>query len=232
MNSLTGEDQARLLREALRVYRRYALEVVESLGFCPYAERCRKEGHTREIVVLDAEATVETLLPVVHTLAEDDSVEVGLILLPRSRSDRLTHARLVERLRRAHQDEPGGLVMAMEGFHPEATADLSNPEKLVPFVRRTPDPTIQLVRLSVLNQLRRNAADHGTAFFDPSKMTVDAFLQTPPQKPLHVRIAEANLETAKAKTVEVIEALYADILRDREASYGDLARRLAEGSRG
>jgi hypothetical protein len=223
VNTLTEEDEARLREQVLRVYRRYAVEVVEALGFCPYAERCRKEGHTRELVALDETPTVQSLMSAVHELANDKNVEVGLILLPRVKADRLAHARFVEQLRRAHQDEPGGLVMAMEGFHPEAAADLSSPEKLVPFVRRTPDPTIQLVRLEVLNQFRRNASDHGTAFFDPTKMTVDAFLQATPPKPLHVRIAEANFETTKAKTVEAIQAIYEGILRDRQASYGDVA---------
>lgn len=102
--TLSEEDEARLKREAQRVYRRYAAEIVEALGFCPYAERCRKEGHTREIVVLDATPTVESLLPAVHTLASDANVEVGLILLPRVKATRLEHARLVEQLRRAHQD--------------------------------------------------------------------------------------------------------------------------------
>lgn len=208
--------------EVVRVYRRYAEEVVEALGFCPYAARCRLEGHTREVVVFDVEPTVTSLMPIVHALAADTNVEVGLILLPCTRADRLAHARLVEQVRRAHQDEPGGLVMAMEGFHPDASVDMTNPEKLIPFVRRTPDATIQLVRLSVLNQFRRGVQDNGTAFFDPSKMTVDAFLNTTPPKPLHVRIAEANFETTKRKTPEAIEAVYEDIRRDRDASYGSI----------
>ncbi len=210
------------VREAVRVYRRYAVEIVEALGYCPYAARCRAEGGTRELVSLDETPTVERALPLVREAADDARVEVALLIFPRAALSRLELSRFVERLRRAHQDEPGGLVMAMEGFHPEAPPDLSSADKLVPFVRRTPDPTIQLVRHEVLLRIRR-AGDHGTAFFDPSKMSLDALLAAPAPKPLHRQIADANLETTKARTVEAIERIYADIRRDRDETYARLA---------
>lgn len=214
------QDEA-LAREAVRIYRRYAVEVVEALRFCPYAERARVEGRTREVVSFDETLALERVLPLVHEAARDPHVEIGLLLFPRLRIERLALARFVETLRRAHQDEPGGLVMAMEGFHPDATADLASADRLVPFVRRTPDPTIQLVRHEVLLRVRR-AGDHGTAFFDPSCMSLEALLATPARKPLHRQIAEANLETAKARTVEAIERIYDDIRRDRQESYAKL----------
>lgn len=210
-----------LAREAVRVYRRYAIEIVEALRFCPYAERCRLEGRTRELVSLDDALHVERVLPLVHAAARDGQVEIGLLLFPRLTIERLAFARFVEQLRRAHQDEPGGLVMAMEGFHPDAPADLSSADRLVPFVRRTPDPTIQLVRHEVLLRVRR-AGDHGTAFFDPSRMSLEALLAAPAPKPLHRQIAEANLETTRARTVEAIERIHDDIRRDREESYARL----------
>jgi hypothetical protein len=216
---IAAEDEAgALAREAVRVYRRYAVEIVEALRFCPYAERSRLEGHTRELVCLDETLDVERVLRRVHEAARDVEVEIGLLLFPRLRIERLAFARFVEQLRRAHQDEPGGLVMAMEGFHPDAPADLSSADRLVPFVRRTPDPTIQLVRHEVLLRVRR-ASDHGTAFFDPSRMSLDALLATPAPKPLHRQIADANLETTKTRTVEAIERIYEDIRRDRDESY-------------
>jgi hypothetical protein len=209
------------------VYRRYAVEIVEALRFCPYAERARKDGHTRELVSLDAELSTERALALVHEAAADPRVEIGLLLFPRVKVTRLELSRFVERLRRAHQDEPGGLVMAMEGFHPEAPADLASADRLVPFVRRTPDPTIQLVRHEVLLGVRR-AGDHGTAFFDPSRMSLEEMLRTPAPKPLHRQIAEANLETTRARGVEAIEAIFDDIRRDRDESYARLAREAEE----
>jgi len=222
----TTRDSA-LAREAVRVYRRYAVEIVEALRFCPYAERCRLEGRTREIVSLEETPTLERTLPLVHRAARELDVEIALLLFPRASLDRLALARFVEQLRRAHQAEPGGLVMAMEGFHPDASADLESADRHVPFVRRTPDPTIQLVRLEVLLRVRRSG-DHGTAFFDPSRMSLDTLLASPAPVPLHQQIAKNNLETTRERTVEAIEHVYADIRRDRDESY---ARVFAERAR-
>lgn len=212
-----------LAREAVRVYRRYAVEIVEALRFCPYAERCRLEGRTRELVSLEETPTLERTLGLVHRAAHDPEVEIALLLFPRASVGRLELARFVERLRRAHQDEPGGLVMAMETFHPDAGPDLESADRHVPFVRRTPDPTIQLVRHEVLLRVRR-AGDHGTAFFDPSRMSLEALLAAPAAVPLHQQIAKNNLETTRDRTVDAIEHIYADIQRDRDESYARIRR--------
>lgn len=210
-----------LRAECLRVYRRYALEVVEALGFCPYAERCRAEGRTREVVVLEADLDLDRELSLVDEIARDERVEVALLLHPRLRTSRIALARFVESLRSAHQRSATGLVMAMEGFHPDASADTSAPERLVPFVRRTPDPTIQLVRHSVLDRVRRGTTQ-GTAFFDPSAMDLEALLRAPTQRPLHERIAETNLETVRERGVADIASVIDAILADRDASYAKL----------
>ncbi|AKF04688.1 DUF1415 family protein [Sandaracinus amylolyticus] len=217
---MSANDDA-LVRECLRVYRRYAVEIVETLDFCPYAARCREEGRTREVVVLARELDLERALAEVAPLAADTHVEVALMIWPRVRCTRLDLARFVERLRSAHQAAPGGLVMAMEGFHPDADADVRAPERLVPFVRRTPDPTIQLVRHAVLDRVRR-ATPSGTAFFDPSRMSFEELLRSPAPRPIHERIAEANHATVQRLTIERVRASMDDILRDRDAAYAAL----------
>lgn len=214
-------DDAELERECRRVYRRYAIEIVEALGFCPYAERCRTEGRTREVVLLDRTFDLERALDEVRSLAADEVVEVALMIFPRLDVTRLELARFVETLRAAHQASAGGLVMAMEGFHPDAEADLRTPERLVPFVRRTPDPTIQLVRHSVLERVRR-AIPSGTGFFDPSTMNLEELLRAPPPTPLHERIAHANHETVETLGVNGVCERLDDIRRDRERSYAEL----------
>ncbi|MBX7194434.1 MAG: DUF1415 family protein [Sandaracinaceae bacterium] len=224
------EDEA-FVHEVVRVYRRYAAEIVERFRFCPYAERCRAEGGTREIVCLDVTPDLERSLALVRSAADDRRVEIGLLIFPNATLTRLELSRFVEQLRRAHQNEPGGLVMAMEAFHPDASADLDSADRHVPFVRRTPDPTIQLVRHEVLLQVRR-AGDHGTAFFDPSRMSLDALLAAPAPVPLHTQIARANLETTKEHGVAAIEEIYADIRRDRDQSYARVRGEVALTTRG
>jgi hypothetical protein len=217
----TPDADTALTRECLRVYRRYALEIVEALGFCPYAERCRAEGRTREVVVLARELDLERGLRELEPLAADEQVEVALMIWPRVQVSRAELARFVERLRAAHQAQPGGLVMAMEGFHPDAEADLRAPERLVPFVRRTPDPTIQLVRHAVLERVRR-ATPTGTAFFDPARLSLEALLASPPPRALHERIAETNHATVHRLGETEVRARLDDILHDRDASYAAL----------
>jgi hypothetical protein len=219
-----SELDTRLARECLRVYRRYAIEIVEALGFCPYAERCRAEGRTREVVVLRRELDLERALVDVDSIAREDHVEVALLIFPRVVVARLALARFVEALRAAHQRAPGGLVMAMEGFHPDADPDLSAPEKLVPFVRRTPDVTIQLVRHTVLDRVRRGT-QQGTAFFDPSSMSLDALLHDASPKPLHARIGEANHRTVERLGAREVARILDDIRADRDAAYAALGER-------
>jgi hypothetical protein len=214
-------DPDALTRACLRVYRRYAVEVVEALGFCPYAERCRVESHTREVVVLDDRPDPARALAEVEALVPDDGVEVALLIWPRLPLDRARFSRFVQDVRAAHQARAGGLVFAMEGFHPEALPDLETPERLIPFVRRTPDPTIQLVRHSVLTHVRRGTPQ-GTAFFDPTMLDLEALLREPVRAPLHERIAGTNHATVLALGADAVQARLDDILADRDRTYRGL----------
>ena len=159
---MTRDADARLVAEALRLYRRYAVEIVEELSFCPYAAKTREDGRTRELVVVGASPSDEEILEAVTTLAEDLDGEVGFVILPRVALDQPSLGHRVEDLRKAHAAAGGGhAVMAIEGFHPRAAADVTAAERLTPFVRRTPDPTLQLTRLAVLEKVRRGVRAAG-----------------------------------------------------------------------
>ncbi|MDW8247612.1 MAG: DUF1415 family protein [Sandaracinaceae bacterium] len=204
--------------EAIRLYRRYAIEVVEAFRLCPYAAKARMDGKVHEVVCLEEEPDVPGVLSRVQAIVSMREVEIGLLLFPRVRMNRLEWARFVEALRKAHQAEASGMVMAMEAFHPDAAADVRDPERLIPFLRRTPDPTIQLVRLEVLERVRKGH-DDGTVFVDPSETSLDFWLSQPATPSLRERIARANHETVLAHGVAFFEALFADIFRDRDQSY-------------
>ncbi len=212
-------SDARLIGEAVRVYRRYAIEIVEALGFCPYAERCREEGRTREVVLTAPIPSDADVLGAIEAVADDEEIEIGLVLLPRLEIAAPRFGRWVEHLRKTHAAARGGApVLALEGFHPDAQADTSCADRLTPYVRRTPDPTVQLTRLSVLDRVRRGTPQ-GTAFFDPSKMDLDALLSSEERRPLHDRIAEKNLATVLELGVPAVSRRIEDILRDRDESY-------------
>ncbi len=224
MRPLIDHDEG-LRREALRVYRRYAAEIVEAFGLCPWAERARRQGRVREVVLVGAEPVTLAgdATEAVERIARDASVEVGLLILPRSPHDLLGHQRFVARLREAHagRTPEGQPPLAMAAFHPEAKADTRDPARLVPFVRRTPDPTVQLVRLSVLDRVR-GGTPGGTGFIDPETVDLRTLLEAPERAPLHERVAEANLRTIERVGVAHLSALLDAIRRDRDAAYARL----------
>ncbi len=104
-------------------------------------------------------------------------------------------------------------------FHPDAEPDTDEPERLIPFLRRTPDPTIQLVRASVLDRVRAGTPQ-GTQFVDVSDL--DANLEY--AVPLRERIARVNLATAERMGVAELKRRMDAIVEDRHATYEKLAR--------
>ncbi|MGH7285881.1 MAG: DUF1415 family protein [Polyangiaceae bacterium] len=206
-------------REAVRVYRRYQLEIVEACGLCPWAERARLDGRVRERVIL-GEPKSEALARIAE-LAEDEEVEIGLLLFPKLTIDRAGFDRFIAKLQDADRErhELGQIPFMFAAFHPDAAADLSHPERLIPFLRRTPDPTIQLVRASVVDRMR-SRVPQGTQFFDPSLLDA-APIDTGPQ--LREKIAQTNMATVKRMGVDELRAKLDDILRDRNDTYRALA---------
>jgi len=210
-------EDVELVREATRIYLRYATEFVEALGLCPWATQAREEGHTRVEVVL---GDVPDAHAVLDAFSADTGVAVGLLVFPRlGHLSRPEFERRVAALREADQNRHGSPPMALAAFHPDARADLGTPARLVPFIRRSPDPTIQCVRIAALADVRR-PFDAGTDYVDPSTVDLAEFLSRPVKKPLHERVAHANLQTIERVGVEEAERILAAIFADRDATYG------------
>lgn len=219
------QDQKRRLEEAaIAVYERYEIEVVERYTLCPWAERSRQEGRTRQLVCHDVEPDIESALPFFAELAADERVEVGFVLYPRVVWTRSRFERFVSEARELDQARAGdgGPAFAAAAFHPVASADLeakTQPYQLVPFVRRSPDPTIQLIRRTVLAAVRR-PGDGGTGYVDPSTITdLREFLSRPKKKPLHERVAGANYDTVQRVGTDEFEQVFAALARDRRERY-------------
>jgi hypothetical protein len=94
-------------------------------------------------------------------------------------------------------------------------------------LRRTPDPTLQFLRASVLENIR-NGASQGTQFVNMASL--DAALSGTGQPPLRERIARANMATAERVGFDVVKGLFDDIRRDRDETYRALAARVEHGS--
>jgi hypothetical protein len=229
---ISPELRSELASATLEVYERYAVEVVERFGFCPWARASRESGQVTLRVVFSADHDdfAESLQHLEELHRQAPSTDIALVIYPLLDLDRLGFEDYARRLRTRAEQGPGlGLGrlddFAMAAFHPSANADLSHPDRLVPYVRRSPDPTLQLVRKSALFSIK--GLTQGTAFLDVSALTPDAFkaLQEPAPKAVRERIAEQNLATVRDAGTAAIDAVMADIARQREAAHERLLAR-------
>lgn len=226
-----GLEEDAWTEQALRLYRRYELEIVGALNLCPWAEKARLEGRVREHILLQTEdASVE---PSLLALRDADSardaptaapeVDVALLIYPRLQIGRVDFDDFAARIRDAEaaRHELGRVPFVSAVFHPLATPDRSQPERLIPFLRRTPDPTIQFVRASILERVRERAPQ-GTQFVDLASLDASAS-NGGEATPLRERIARSNLMTVERIGIAELTHRLDEIKRDRDASYRALA---------
>jgi hypothetical protein len=208
-----------LEQETLRINRRYMVEVVERFVLCPWALRSREDGHVAECVF--QQETPDDLAPSltrILELAERSEIDVALFIYPRVRLGRLDFEHFARRLRALDHDRHavGQVPFALAVFHPDAEPNLDDPERLIPFLRRSPYPTLQLVRTSALERVRGGEVE-GTAFLDLDVHQL-ALPVDPMPVPLRERIARSNLQTVLEAGVPTVTAAIEAILRDRDAT--------------
>lgn len=214
-------DWQRLTLEARRVHTRYQREVVEAFGLCPWAKAARSGGRVHMNVSFITRADPEAALRAIDQSMSDPAIEIGMLICPLLTLDSLAFehfvadVRALDAVRRARADQH----IAFAHFHPNATADLTTPEKLVPFLRRAPDPMIQSVRIEVLERVR---GGEGTRFLDPATLDLSALIGSAPVLPLAARIAQQNARHVQRIGIEQLEAVISDILADRRRSYGEI----------
>ena len=227
----TVVDERRLCAEALRVYHRYATEVVEPLGLCPWARKARLDGRVTRRIVLAKDPAPADILPHIDAVASDETLEIGLLLFPLLERSLSEFRRFVNAVRQADSARytPGGGHMYMAEFHPRAPLDDGSPARLVSFIRRTPDPTIQLVRRTVLDEVRSREPS-GTLYLDPQDLIAGG-LPEPPPAPLHERIAESNYQTIKEYGFQRLCAIMDDIRADRDRAYAALGVPVSDSRR-
>ncbi len=187
-----------LAAEALRVNARYVEEVVIGWNLCPWAARAWHDGQVVRRV-FDATAPVAATDDVVAfagELAANPDAAIGLAIFPRAGVTVGAWESFAERVRRGVR----GFLLA--AFHPDYGDAGNSPvdaARLVAHIRRTPDPTLQLVRASLLDALARDGRD------------------------LSADIARDNHHTVTTRGPAALDALLADIRHDRDAAYARLA---------
>ncbi len=145
-----------------------------------------------------------------------------MLLYPRLRLNRLEFERFMAQVRTADAErhEIGCIPYVFAAFHPEAQPDLSDAERLIPFLRRTPYSTIQLLRSDVLDRVR-SATPQGTQFMDVRALELlESDAKAP--VPLRQRIARANLSTVTRMGVEEVSRRMDETTADRRATYREL----------
>lgn len=211
--------------EAVRLHERYQIEIVEACGLCPWAERARVGGSFRARVLLQTELRTEASVAAIESLALDPLVEVAVLIYPRLRLRRLEFERFVGDVRDADaaRHPLGGIPFMFAAFHPEAPPDTSDAERLIPFLRRTPDPTIQLLRSALLDRVR-SATPQGTQFVDIRALeSLEGGVGERPV-PLRQRIARTNLATVQRIGIAEITQRIDGICEDRARTYRALER--------
>lgn len=154
---MTAATEADATTAALARNDRYLREFIEDLAICPYARACRETGRLHREVLLHSEPQADALVARILDLSRGsiEDFEVALLILPGLRMSAWDFDRFVRDVQRSYQkartqDIPTLFVVA---FHPDFDQRLENPDVAVRFMRRSPDPTIQLVRPEAINRL-------------------------------------------------------------------------------
>ncbi len=215
--------EAALAREATRVHLRYQIEIVEACGLCPWAEKSRLDGHVRVFVLFETDPScVDPSVEAMASLSAAEDVEVAFLIYPLLELTRLEFEAFASRVRAtdATKHEVGRIPFVSAAFHPEAAADVTQAERLIPFLRRSPDPTIQLIRGAMLEKVR-GPAPQGTQFIDLDSHDIFASAAAAPTTAsLRERIAKTNLATTIRMGVPEMSRRMDDIRRDRNEAYG------------
>jgi hypothetical protein len=193
--------------EVIRVFERYLTEVVERYDFCPWA-RLSREGGELAVDVVWGTPTVETWVTACQQLLARPETRVAMVIAPELEIE-------PNALHGLRAEVAAGVPSAgVADFHPDATLDLATPARLVPFIRRSPDPLLQLVPFALLDQVR--AAQQSARLAEQAQILGGR--ATPPRPDAAARIAAANHATVSAAPMEVARALDA-IAADRASSY-------------
>jgi len=186
---------------------RYLREFVEALELCPFARKCRESGRLARRVLRGgrpAEATAAAVRDLEATAEEQ--VEVALLIYPEFAGDLRRFEEFRDEVRRALR------LFYCVAFHPELPMDLSDANRAVSFLRRSPDPTLQLVRVTTLDRVR-SGRPAGSVYLDPSKLSAEELRSLQPALSVSQQIARANLLTLQRHDAARLASLLADLRR-------------------
>jgi hypothetical protein len=135
------------LAEVHRLLERYLVEVVEAYELCPWARGARLGGELAVDVLWGAPALPAWIAAAERLLARP-ATRVAMVVAPEL-------AAAPAELRGLRDAVAAAVPTAgIAEFHPDAALDSQTPARLIPFLRRAPDPLLQLVPLALLDAVR------------------------------------------------------------------------------
>ena len=149
-------------RTALARNDRYLIEFIEALNLCPYARGCREGGKLYREVLDVSTPDVEAVAARVAAVEEmpEGEVEVALLILPALQLEPRPFERFVSAVRAQREKARARmLTYFVVGFHPQLPIDLGNADRAVTFLRRSPDPTIQMVSAAAIERVKVASGD-------------------------------------------------------------------------
>lgn len=196
--------------EVLRILERYLVEVVERYELCPWARAARERGELATAILWGA-PSVDAWVAAAAELLARPTARVAMVIAPELVCTRAALGAVRDQV--AAQLPAAGVAE----FSPDAVLDLATPARLVPFLRRSPDPLLQLVPLALLEAVRGAPAAVSRA----AQAGMLGGHARAPAPPLGDRIAHANHATV-ASAAGAISAALDDIAADRRRSYARL----------
>ena len=214
------DHDARLGIEACRLHERYTLELIERFNLCPWARRSRLDGEVERHPLLQRSMDAAPTLALLDRLeAAPRPIPIALAIYPRlavtPRQFDAMAAEIKALDQARHQGRP---IYVSATFHPDYPLDLRSPSALVPWLRRSPDPSLQLVRLDVIEAARGRT---GKMMFDFSPAAWEEVRRRVERGTVPERVAADNHATAERERDEM-ERVVADIAADRARSYAGL----------
>lgn len=203
--------------EALARSDAYLREFVERYNLCPYARPCRESGALERRVFEQDNLSYEPCLAALEELSAPTfaHVEIALLILPNVRASFAEFERFAAEVRRRRGQVEHAPTWFVVPFHPESPPDAQDPGRLVSLLRRAPDPTLQLVRTSLLEHVRGGVDPEDTVWMDPAQLTDPAVMTRPQARSVSTLIGDANFETVRRVGAETLVALLASLRAPR-----------------
>jgi hypothetical protein len=184
---------------------RYLREFVEALELCPFARKCRETGRLERRVLRGgrpAEATLEAIGELERT--REEAVEVALLIYPEFVGGLRAFEEFRDDVRKSLR------LFYCVAFHPDLPMELSDANRAVSFLRRSPDPTLQLVRIVTLERVR-SGRPTGSFYVDAATLSPAELSAFEHSISVSEQIARANLRTLRQQDPAALERLLAEM---------------------